>query len=94
MCGTAVVLQEWTYQEWYTKYLIPYVHYIPLAYDLSDLNSTMHWILNHAEEVKQIAANGMKFWERYLTYTRNEEHIYELIYRLSEHMHNVPTYFT
>jgi Glycosyl transferase family 90 len=42
------MLQEWEYQEWYTKYLIPHVHYIPLANDLSNLNSAMHWIVNHA----------------------------------------------
>jgi hypothetical protein len=85
MCGTAVVMQKWDYEEWYTKYLKPYVHYIPLANDLSNLNSTMHWIVNHAEEVKEIAANGREFWETYLTYTQNEEHIYELLYRLSEY---------
>jgi hypothetical protein len=85
MTGTAVILQDFVYQEWYTKYLVPYVHYIPLSEDLQDLNETLHWVQDHPAEVKAIAGQGRLFWEKYLTFQNHEEHIYELVYRLSEY---------
>jgi Glycosyl transferase family 90 len=87
MCGTAAVVQDWLYEEWFTKYLTPFENFIPLAKDLSNLNETLHWILNHPDEVKKIASNGRVFWEKYLSFSHNDEHIYELVYRLSEKMH-------
>jgi len=89
MTGTAVVLQDFVYQEWYTKYLQPYVHYIPVSEDLHDLNATMHWIQDHPVEVHAIALNGRAFYEKYLTFARDEDHIFELVYRLSEYTHDL-----
>ena len=89
MTGTAVVLQDCVYQEWFTKYLEPYVHYIPVSEDLHDLNETLHWIQDHPAEVKAIAGQGRLFWEAYLTFQGHEEHIYELVYRMSEYTHYV-----
>jgi hypothetical protein len=91
MTGTAVVLQDCVYQEWYTNYLEPYVHYIPVSEDLHDLNETLHWIQDHPAEVKAIAGQGRLFWEEYLTFQGHEEHIYELVYRMSEYTHYVST---
>ena len=45
----------------------------------------MLWVKKHSAEVKQIAENGRAFYEKYLTFFRHEDHIYELIYRLSEY---------
>ncbi len=85
MTSTAVILQDLGYQEWFTKYLQPFVHYIPLAEDLHDLNETLHWVQVHPAEVKSIGKNGRAFWEKYLTFAHNEDHIYELVYRLAEY---------
>ncbi|KAI2510595.1 glucosyltransferase [Fragilaria crotonensis] len=85
MTSTAVILQDLGYQEWFTKYLQPFVHYIPLAEDLLDLNETLHWVQVHPAEVKSIGKNGRAFWEKYLTFAHNEDHIYELVYRLAEY---------
>ena len=83
------MLQDFVYQEWYTKYLQPYVHYIPVSEDLHDLNATMHWIQDHPVEVHAIALNGRAFYEKYLTFARDEDHIFELVYRLSEYTHDL-----
>jgi hypothetical protein len=85
MTSTAVILQDFGYQEWFTKYLHPFVHYIPLAEDLHNLNEALHWVQDHPGEVKSIGKNGRAFWEKYLTFAHNEDHIYELVYRLSEY---------
>ena len=79
MTGTAVMLQDFEYKEWYTPYLMPYVHYIPLSRSLDDLEEQLVWVKNHRKEVKEIAENGRTFYEKYLTFARHEEHIYELV---------------
>jgi hypothetical protein len=81
---SAVLLQDWEYEEWFTKYLTPFVNFIPLARDMSNLRERLMWILDHPKEVREIGENGRIFWEEYLTYVHNDEHIYEFVYRLSE----------
>eukprot|EP00035_Acanthoeca_spectabilis_P000274 m.72328 g.72328 ORF g.72328 m.72328 type:complete len:542 (-) comp10106_c0_seq1:76-1701(-) len=61
--GTAVVLEEYPVEIWYTRFLQPYVHYIPLAYGAKNLSETLDWIEHHPGEVKQIAANGRRFYD-------------------------------
>lgn len=80
---TAVVLQEWEFKEWFTPMMKPFEHYIPLAEDLSDLDETMHWIAEHPTEVRDIARNGREFYERYLSFEKNQEHIAELAFRMA-----------
>jgi hypothetical protein len=63
--------------------MIPYQHYIPLAEDLSDLYETMHWVKKNPAKVRQIAENGKRFYERYLSFEKNEVHIAELAYRMA-----------
>jgi hypothetical protein len=81
----AVMLQAYKHEEWFTKYLLPWVHYVPVAEDLSDLQERLEWVRDHSEEMRVIAENGRKFFIQHLTFERNAEHIYELVYRLSEH---------
>jgi hypothetical protein len=80
--GTAVVLQQFQYEEWFTHLLKPWVHYIPLAQDLSNLNETMHWVRDHPLEVQAIGAHGLDFYNQFLSFSRNEEHVYEFLMRL------------
>lgn len=81
--GTAVVLQQFYYEEWFTSLMQPFVHFIPLAEDLSNLNETMHWIRDHPVDVRAIGERGQSFYQEYLSFSRNEEHIFELLFRLS-----------
>lgn len=92
--GQAIVLQDFTYEEWYYRYMTPYVHYIPLQQDLSDLKEIMLWIRENPDKVKAIAEKGKEFYYEYLSFPNNEEHWYELVWRLSEKLrdHNVSIY--
>lgn len=85
MTRTAIVMQAFKFEEWFTQYMKPFVHYIPLAEDLHDLNETMYWIAEHPDQVREIADNGRKFYETYLTFPMNADHMYELVFRLSEY---------
>ena len=80
--GIAVILQDYPYEEWYIHLMKPYVHYIPLAQNISNLNVTLHWVKDNPEKVYQIAQNGKIFYHEYLSYQRMDEFYYELIFRL------------
>eukprot|EP00532_Pseudo-nitzschia_australis_P018244 CAMPEP_0168310708 /NCGR_PEP_ID=MMETSP0142_2-20121227/66973_1 /TAXON_ID=44445 /ORGANISM="Pseudo-nitzschia australis, Strain 10249 10 AB" /LENGTH=392 /DNA_ID=CAMNT_0008263549 /DNA_START=1307 /DNA_END=2486 /DNA_ORIENTATION=- len=81
---SAVILQDYPYEEWFVAYMTPYVNYIPLAMDLSNLSEILHWVRDNPQKVREIAINGRLFFERYLSYEKIEEFLYELVYRLSE----------
>ena len=46
---------------WFIEYLEPFVNYIPIKYDLSDLKEKIRWILDNDEKAKEIAQNAFKF---------------------------------
>lgn len=81
--ATAVVLQECSMHEWYHPWFVPWRHFIPLKNDLSDLKDITEWVIDHPEEVHKIAREGRRFYERYLSFQRNYEHFYEMIFRLA-----------
>ena len=47
----------------------PWVHYVPLRNDLSDLIETVEWLRAHEAQAAAIAANGAAFARRRLTRT-------------------------
>jgi hypothetical protein len=81
--ATAVVLQSCPYEEWYHSYMVPWEHYIPLDQDLRNLTLTVKWIRDHPKEVYSIATKGRQFYEEYMSFERNYDHFYELLYRLA-----------
>jgi len=49
------------YELLYHEFLQAWVHYIPVAADLSDLKSRVDWALLHQNEAAQIVARGQAF---------------------------------
>lgn len=47
--------------QWFTRALIPYVHYVPVKTDLSDLIDRFEWAKAHDLECRQIAENASRF---------------------------------
>jgi hypothetical protein len=52
---------------WYTNILKPYEHYIPIKYDLSDLEEKILWCRNNDEKCKQIVQNANKLYNKYFS---------------------------
>jgi hypothetical protein len=53
--GSAIMRQESPHAEfWYTK-LVPYIHYIPVSYDGSDLLHKVRWARSHDSNVQSMA---------------------------------------
>ena len=48
-------------KDWYHDHLVPWVHYIPVSVDLSDLRAKFDWAEAHPEETQRIAEAGTEF---------------------------------
>jgi hypothetical protein len=52
---------------WFTDLLIPFVHYIPIKYDLSDLIEKIEWVNENDEMAEKIAVNAYEFSTKYFS---------------------------
>lgn len=48
---------------WFKDLLIPYKHYIPIKYDLSDLEEKIKWCQNNDKECKKIVNNALELYK-------------------------------
>ena len=75
--NSVVLRQDSIMYEWYESMMIPWTHYIPVKYDLSDLISRIQWAKAHPVECNKIAqaatAFALKFFNEAakLKYTYN-----------------------
>lgn len=65
--GRAVFVVARPWREFYDDKLTPWVHYIPVRHDLSDLVEKVLWARAQPEEVSRIAACGQAFAQQHLT---------------------------
>lgn len=52
---------------WFSHLLKPYVHYVPVKSDLSDLIEKIQWCRDNDEKCKEISIEALKFYQTYLT---------------------------
>lgn len=46
---------------WFSKFLKPMKNYVPVKYDLSDLDEKIEWLVQNDDKAKEIAENALKF---------------------------------
>ena len=83
--NSVVMTQTPTKTSWAMEELLePWVHYVPLKDDLSDVEEKMQWIIDHDEEAQRIAYRG-KLWIHDLVFhpdaPKDEELIFDEILR-------------
>jgi hypothetical protein len=62
LLSNSVLLKvESDFIEWYFPFLKPFVHYIPVASDLSDLEEQVRFCEEHEEKVRQVAEEATRF---------------------------------
>ena len=66
---------ESKYKLWFEPFLKEGVHYIGIKHDLSNLVEKIKWCLEHDNECKKIAENGMKFFTEYI----NKNFVYDYL---------------
>jgi hypothetical protein len=78
--NSVIFKQESPSIQWFYDKLKPYVHYIPVRDNLSDIFQKILWAQAHDEECREISERAQKFARQYLT----EEMVYLYFYRLIE----------
>ena len=48
---------------WFQRFMVPGVHYVEVAYDLSDLNDKIDWLLENDDAAREIVQNAVHFSE-------------------------------
>jgi hypothetical protein len=61
LSNSVVFKQTSNESQWYYDALKPYVHYIPIAHDFSDIAQQYNWAITHQEECRKIAQNSTNF---------------------------------
>ena len=88
--GCAILLADSKYRVWFRRYLKPYVHYVPVEEDLSNLYSQIMWCRSHDKECMEIAMNAKLFYNTYLRKKGILDYLQYLLFRLKK---STGTYF-
>jgi hypothetical protein len=80
---SVVLLVESKYKLWYQHRLVPWVHYVPVQSDLSDLEERIEWCIAHDDECKQIAIQAREFYDQWLCKRACMEYLKDILCRLS-----------
>lgn len=59
---SVILLNDSEFTLWFRNKLIPFVHYIPIKNDLSDLVEQIRWCKNNNDKCKQIINNAYEFY--------------------------------
>jgi hypothetical protein len=67
---------------WFSHLILPYVHYIPVNYDLSNLIEQIEWVKNNDDKAKIIANNASQFAKIYFSSEYQKKYIKENIEKI------------
>ena len=79
-----MILHMSLHEEWWYAMLEPYVHFVPLSHDMSDLPDVLEWVKANPEKVEQIGKNAAAFMDEYLGTDGNSEFVRRLLVALSD----------
>jgi hypothetical protein len=68
LSGSAMLMQEMCGIQWFYRAIQPYIHYIPVKADFSDLVEKLVWAQSHDAECKKIAEASSDFAMKNLMY--------------------------
>lgn len=84
--GACVIHIRTRYTLWFEYLLRNGVDYIVVNEDLSNLVPIIKWCLTHDRECEQIAKNGRRFYEKYLTRPAMEEYMFHVLSKLGKRL--------
>lgn len=82
--GSCLLLAASKYKLWYRDMLQPFVHYVPVEADLSDLVQKIRWCKANDAKCKKIAQNAANFAKIYLTKDGILDYLQKLLYDLKK----------
>lgn len=84
--GSVILLVESDYKLWFEKLLIPFVHYVPVKKDLSDIFDQIIWCKEHDHECKEIARKAKEFYDTYLGKKGIFDYLQDLLFTVKSKM--------
>ncbi|MGD0465833.1 MAG: glycosyl transferase family 90 [Gammaproteobacteria bacterium] len=73
--NSVLLKQDSSNIQWFYSAIKPYVHYIPLKKDLSDIFEKITWLKNNDKKAQQISINATNFVKENLTPEKIDQHI-------------------
>jgi hypothetical protein len=61
LMGLCVLKVSSPFQQWFYRWIQPWVHYVPVAADLSDLLEKIEWCRSHDQEAREIGERAQAF---------------------------------
>ena len=74
-----LVFKSTKYSEWFYERVRPWVDYVPVNYDLSDLVSKVEWAHFHPEKAESMAKHAREMSYRHIRYEDKLCYMYRLI---------------
>lgn len=84
--GSVVLFVPSSTHLWFTPLLVPYVHYVPVKPDLSDLLSQIEWCRAHDKECQEIAQNATQFYFDHLTRSKMMGYMRNTLIEIASHL--------
>ena len=64
--NSVILLVKSDFYIWYQPLLKPWIHYVPIKKDLSDLVDKIDWCKKNDNKCKIIANNALEFYKKYI----------------------------
>jgi hypothetical protein len=84
LASGAVLLLHHRWNQFFYPGLKPWIHYVPIKYDVSNLIEQYEWLIAHPSQAKKIAENGLRFARCILHPKALEAYFAEVVNKCSE----------
>lgn len=90
--NSVILLVESDSRLWFERWLKPWVHYVPVDKDLSNLFGRVEWCKSHPFECEKMANEGRRFYDTHLTKQGCMKYVAEILCSYRSRM--APTLYT
>jgi hypothetical protein len=89
----SVILIPWSpYYVWFSYLLQPFVHFVPIEPDLSNLIDMIKWCRENDKKCKEIAENGYNFYKKYLEKDGIFDYLQYVLHKIQFKSLQLPTF--
>ena len=78
-CGSVLLMQDTSFQDFHAPLLKPWVHYVPFGWDGKDLPGKFHYLETHPRKAAEIAAASREFALRFFSEDAILAYIHEMV---------------
>ena len=85
LSNSIAIKQESDQIQWFYRALSPYVHYVPIKNDASDLVEKIFWAQEHDQELFEISKRARDFASNHLMLEDNYKYLYLVLKKTADH---------